>query len=248
MANWRRIQTAATPPEMMAQLLCTKLFQIPQRRSAQKCTHTPMQSIDDPDSELVLRAVSSEQALDELLEKHRARLKEMLRLRIHPKIQSRVDESDIIQDLMIDATRNFAEYACAPRLPFYIWLRHLAGLKLTEVHRFHLGTAKRDARQELSLEEIRPQDASAASMALQLVSENTNPGEAALKQEMVSKVQIALEQMDPIDREILALRHFEQLSVSEAALELGLSKAGAGSRYIRALRRLRTILGPQPET
>ncbi len=203
-----------------------------------------MAGLEDPDRELVESATHDQRALDELMGKYRGRLRKMLHVRINPQIRSRVDESDVIQELMIDAARNFAEYADAPRLPFYLWLRHLAGLKLCEIHRRHLTSKKRDASKELSLENISTPDASASSMAAEFVSIARNPSEIAMEKELLQKVEKTLEAMDLIDREILALKHFEQLSLAESAEILGISKAGANGRYLRALKRLKAALGP----
>ncbi len=197
---------------------------------------------EDPDAVRVAEARNDPAALNSLFAHKRERLKHMLRLRLHPRLKSRIDESDIVQELLIYAAGKFQDYAAAPRLPFYLWLRHLAGLKLLEVHRKHLDTKIRTAHQEAFLEELRPIDAAAESMAHHLAAAGTNPSDAAIRQEQVAEIRQALEKMGPVDREILALIHFEDLSVSEAALELGLSKAGAGSRYLRALKRLKRVL------
>jgi RNA polymerase sigma-70 factor (ECF subfamily) len=134
------------------------------------------------------------------------------------------------------------EYAAEPRLPFYLWLRHLTGLKLAEIHRRHLGTQLRSADREVTLHRGGLPAADSASLAAQLLGTATSPSEAAIRAETCLHVQEALNSLDPIDREVLALKHFEQLSTSEIAQVLGLSKAGAGSRYLRAVKRLREIL------
>jgi RNA polymerase sigma-70 factor (ECF subfamily) len=131
-------------------------------------------------------------------------------------------------------------------LPFFLWLRHLTGLKLLEVHRRHLGTEMRDAAQELSLYRGALPEANSVSLAAQLLGTVTSPSQNAIRAETRIYVQEALNAMDPVDREILALKHFEQLSTSEIARVLGLSKAGAGSRYLRAIKRLRTTLSQIP--
>ena len=143
-------------------------------------------------------------------------------------------------------SRRLAEYAADPKLPFYLWLRHLTGLKLAEVHRRHLGTQLRDADREVSLHRGGLPEADSVSLAAQLLGHLTTPSQAAIKAEMRLHVQEALNSMDPIDREVLALKHFEQLSTSEIAEVLGLSKAGAGSRYLRAIKRLREMLSQIP--
>ena len=129
---------------------------------------------------------------------------------------------------------------------FFLWLRHLTALKLAEVHRRHLGTQLRDADREVTLHRGGLPLADSVSLAAHLLGTLTTPSQAAIKAETRLLVQEALNGMDPIDREVLALKHFEQLSTSEIAEVLGLSKAGAGSRYLRAIKRLRAILEQIP--
>lgn len=201
---------------------------------------------DPPIDDLFERAASDDHvALSELLGKHRERLKSMVRLRLNPRVQRRVDESDIVQDTLVDAAIKFRDYAAAPKLPFYLWLRHIAGLKLNEFHRRHLTTQKRDAKQEVSLCRNIP-DASSVSIAAQLLGKLTSPSQAAMKAELRLRIQDALNAMDDVDREVLVLRHFEQLTTAETAQVLGLSKSGAGHRYLNALSRLREVLHDIP--
>jgi RNA polymerase sigma-70 factor (ECF subfamily) len=185
-------------------------------------------------------------ACQELFSRYRDRLKRMIHLRMSRRLQGRVDDSDVLQEAFVDVARRLAEYVANPRLPFYLWLRHLTGLKLVEVHRKHLGSQLRDADREITLHRGGFPEADSASLAAQLLGTATSPSQAAIKAETRLFVQEALNQMDPIDREILALKHFEQLSTSEIAEVLGLSKAGAGSRYLRAIKRLRAILAQIP--
>lgn len=196
---------------------------------------------------LVERAAAGDQtAHADLFSRFRERLKRMVHLRMNRRLQGRVDDSDVVQEAQLDAARRLAEYAQSPRLPFYLWLRHLTGLKLLEVHRRHLGTEMRAVAQELSLYRGALPEADSVSLAAQLLGTFTSPSENAIKAEMRIYVQEALNAMDPIDREVLALKHFEQLSTSEIAQVLGISKAGAGSRYLRAIKRLRTTLSQIP--
>ena len=198
-------------------------------------------------SDLLSRAASGDQeALDLLFSAHRDRLKRMVHLRLNRRLQGRVDASDVLQEACLEAARRLGDYARDPGLPFFLWLRHLTGLKLAEVHRHHLGTQLRDAGREVTLQRGGEPAADSASLAAQLLGTFSSPSRAAIKAETRRVVQDALDAMDPIDREVLALKHFEQLSVAEIAQVLGLSKAGAGSRYLRALKRLREILAQVP--
>jgi RNA polymerase sigma-70 factor, ECF subfamily len=191
-------------------------------------------------------AGGDQQALQELFQRYRDRLKRMVRLRLSRRLQGRVDDSDVIQEACVDIAKNLAEYVREPRLPLFLWLRHMTGLKLTEIHRRHLGTQLRDADREVSLHRGGLPEADSVSLAAQLLGQMTSPSQAAIKAETRIYVQEALNSMDPIDREVLALKHFEQLSTSEIAEELGLSKAGAGSRYLRAIKRLKETLSRIP--
>lgn len=205
--------------------------------------------IDNADevTKLLQRAADGdEQAAQELFARYRDRLKRMVHLRLSRRLQGRVDDSDIVQETYLDAVRRLKEYSTDPKLPFYLWLRHLAGLKLAEAHRRHLGTQLRDADREVTLHRGGLPQADSVSLAAHLLGHLTPPSQAAIKAEMRLKVQEALNSMDPVDREVLALKHFEQLSTSEMAEVLGMSKAGAGSRYLRAIKRLKQILSQFP--
>jgi RNA polymerase sigma-70 factor (ECF subfamily) len=191
-------------------------------------------------------AGGDEQAFKRLFFRYRDRLKRMVRLRLSRRLQGRVDDSDILQEAYIEICKRLPKYAQAPEMPFFLWLRHMTGLKLIEVHRRHLGTQMRDADREVSLHRGGLPEADSVSLAAQLLGKLTTPSQAAIKAETRIYVQEALNRMDPIDREVLALKHFEQLSTSEIAKVLGMSKAGAGSRYLRALKRLKEVLSQVP--
>ena len=201
----------------------------------------------DEVSGLIRRAAAGEEAaLRELFSRHRDRLKRMVHLRLSRRLAGRVDDSDILQDAYLEAARRLEEYLREPKLPFFLWLRHLTALKLVEVHRRHLGTQLRDADLEVTLHRGMLPLADSVSLAAQLLGTLTTPSQALIKAETRLLVQEALNSMDPIDREVLALKHFEQLSMAEIAEVLGLSKAGAGSRYLRAIKKLREILSQIP--
>jgi RNA polymerase sigma-70 factor, ECF subfamily len=198
-------------------------------------------------NDLLHRAAGGDQeALRALFAEHHDRLKRMVHLRLSRRLASRVDDSDVLQEAYIDVARRLDEYLREPTLPFFLWLRHMTGLKLAEVHRRHLGTQLRDADREVTLHRGGRPLVDSVSLAAQLLGTLTTPSQAAIKAETRLLVGEALNGMDPIDREVLALKHFEQLSTAEIATVLGLSKAGAGSRYLRAIKRLREILSRIP--
>ena len=205
-----------------------------------------METSDELASLLQKAAGGDEPAVQELFARHRDRLKRMVHLRLSRRLQGRVDDSDVVQEACLDCARRLQEYLADPKLPFYLWLRHMTTLKLAEIHRRHLGTQLRDADREVTLHRGGLPEADSMSLAAHLLGQLTTPSQAAIKAETRLLVQDALNNMDPVDREVLALKHFEQLSTSEIAEVLGMSKAGAGSRYLRAIKRLKEILSQIP--
>lgn len=182
-------------------------------------------------------------ALGPLLEAYRDRLRRLVALRLDPRLAGRVDASDVIQEGYLDATNRLGDYlADARRMPFYLWIRFLVGQRVAEAHRRHFGEG-RDAGREVSLYRGAMPDASTAALAAQLLGKLTSPSQAAIRAERRIRLQEALNAMDPIDREILVLRHYEQLTNGEVATVLGLDKSAASKRHIRALMRLREHLG-----
>jgi len=178
----------------------------------------------------------------ELMKRYRSRLRRMVSFRLDPRLQGRVDPSDVVQDVCLEAWQHLGSYAKHPDTPFFLWLRAVAGHTLGDLHRHHLGARMRDARREVSLYQGSLPGATSAALAAQLLGHLTHPSEAAVRTERKVQLQTALNTMDAIDREVLALRHFEQLTVSEAAVVLGIKEKAAGMRYVRALRRLKEIL------
>ncbi len=198
-------------------------------------------------AELVAQAAAgNEQALTQLFTRYRKRLKQMVRLRLHRRLQGRIDDSDILQEAYLEAAKRLPEYLTKKPLPFFLWLRHITGEKLIDAHRRHLGAKMRDASQEISLHRGPMPTASSASLAAQLLGHLTSPSQAAIKAETRLRVQEVLNSMEPLDREIIALRHFEQLSNPEVAETLGLNESTASSRYLRALKRLKDELSHLP--
>jgi RNA polymerase sigma-70 factor (ECF subfamily) len=181
-----------------------------------------------------------------LLTRHEERLRRMVALRLDQRLQGRIDAADVLQEVYLEASRNLAEYLRQPKMPFFLWLRGIAGHKLLELHRHHLGTQMRDAGREVSLYRGTLPETSSAALAAQLIGQITRPSEAAVRAEVKVRLQEALNSMEPLDREILALRHFEQLTISEAARVLDIKEKAAGKRYLRAIKRLKDILTSMP--
>jgi RNA polymerase sigma-70 factor (ECF subfamily) len=186
-------------------------------------------------------------ALAELFQQHRGRLEQMVRLRLDRRLQGRLDPADVLQEAYLDVARRFPEYAADPVLPFYVWLRLLTGQRLVDLHRQHLGAKMRNAGLEVSLYRGDFPRASSASLAELLLGRLTTASRAAIRAETQLRVQEALNAMDPIDREVLVLRHFEMLSNEETAQVLGIKPSAAGNRHMRALKRLKEIMAQVPD-
>jgi RNA polymerase sigma-70 factor (ECF subfamily) len=188
-----------------------------------------------------------QQALGELYSHYREPLRRMVVLRLDHRLGGRVSPSDVLQEAYIDALKRVGHYVAKPDMPFPGWLRLIVGQRLVEVHRHHLGAKGRDAGQEISLAHGGAGPAaSSVCLAARLAGDLSSPSEAAMRNESLAALEEALNQMDPLDREVLALRHFEELSNNEVAEVLGIQKAAASKRYVRALARLKDALADLP--
>ncbi len=185
-------------------------------------------------------------ALNELFVRHRERLRRMVQMRLDWRLQGRIDPSDVIQEAYLEAARRLEDYLREPGMPLFLWLRFLVGERVLLLHRQHLGVKMRDARREISLYRDALPEASSAALAAQLLGQQTSPSEAAVRAERLLRLQEAVNRLDPLDREVLSLRHFEQLSRTETALALGISEDAAAKRYVRALKRLKDTLTDMP--
>jgi len=198
----------------------------------------------EPDTEeLVERAAHGDAgARQGLLARHQARLRQMVAVRLDRRVAARVDPSDVVQEALADAARKLSAYLHDRPLPFYPWLRRLAWERLVKVHRRHLRTRCRSAAQEepgvLNLP-----DESAAELAQRLVSSASSPSRQLLRAEMRQRVRDALTALGERDREVLVLRYLEQLSTREIAAILEISEGSVKVRHLRALERLRRLLG-----
>lgn len=202
---------------------------------------------DSTSAESLLKRIESghADALVELFSLYRSRLKAMVRFRMDARLVSRVDASDVIQDVYIDAHNRIRHFFRKEGMSFYIWLRQLTEQRLIDVHRHHLLTEKRNVNLEISLNR-RFLASNSTSMAYELAAKMASPSQATLQAELIAQIEKALESMEDLDREVLALRHFEELRNSEVAEVLGLKEAAASNRYVRALSRLRQTLEQAP--
>ncbi len=206
-----------------------------------------MSDANEPeDHDLLIRLGNGdEQAMTELFARHRERLRRMIRLRLDRRLQARVDLSDVLQETYLEVAPRAREYLARPSMPPFLWLRFLTGQTLLALHRHHLKVHMRDAGREVSLWRAANQ-VNSASLAEMLLGRLTSPSRAARRAEMQLKLHQILDAMEPLDREVLALRHFEELSNGEVAYVLGVSQTAASNRYIRALERLKEMLKPIP--
>ncbi len=181
-------------------------------------------------------------AVNELLDRHRDALRNMIQARMDQKLARRVDASDVVQDVLLEASQRLADYIRDPQLPFGLWIRQMAQDRIIDLHRRHRVARRRS----LDREQQRPAaaaDKSSLELMAQLRDPELTPAAATLRKELHERFVEAIDRLEDEDREIMLMRHFEQLSNSEAAELLGLSQPAAGMRHLRALRRLREVLG-----
>lgn len=180
-----------------------------------------------------------------MLTAHQERLRRMVAFRMDPRLRGRVDAADVVQEAFVEASAHRSDYLHAPAGPLFYWLRVLVGNKLLEVQRRHLA-GKRDAKRELRFAGPGTSDDTSAALCAHLTAGLTRPSIAAARGEVRVRLAEALDAMDPMDREVLALRHFEQLTSAETAEVLGIKERAAAKRYLRAIERLKGILSEMP--
>lgn len=195
---------------------------------------------------MLLRIKSGDiNAFAELFSQFKPRLWRFVNLRLHPRLRGRVDPEDVLQDAWLRASARLDYFPDSISPAGFIWFRMILTQTLIDMQRRHLGADKRDASRESSLGGWNP-DETSSSMAIQLCGRLTSPSVALARVELVEQLEMALQGLDDIDREVLALRHFEELTNAEAAMTLNLSEQAASKRYIRALRRLKLVLEKFP--
>jgi RNA polymerase sigma-70 factor (ECF subfamily) len=188
------------------------------------------------------------QLLAEIFSRNRPRLRRLVDLRLDARLRRRVDPSDVLQEAFLEAAERIDDYLAAPRLPLFLWLRLLTAQRVVQVHRHHLGVKGRDPRREVPLGGEPAPPVSSAALARRLVAIERGPAAsgAAAASETRATLRKALDALEPEDRELLALRHFEELGNGEVACLLGITKQAASKRYFRALDRLRALLRGSP--
>ena len=202
----------------------------------------------DEVDEIRLDASGKPENWNAVVERHAPRLRRLVAFRLDERIKARVDPSDVVQDALAEAVIRISEYVANPQVPFFLWLRFLTRQRLGQVHRHHLGRELRDANRDVPLRPVGTDGSSSMAIASCLAANQTPSSQIYARGEMTMRLADALEQMDPIDREILALRHFEGLSNQEAADIMEMTVSAASKRYVRALEKIRTILGDSSST
>ena len=208
-----------------------------------------MQSDDDSNAtvELLRRAAGGDHDSWELLvSRYEPRLLRLFVLRLDRRLQGRIDPADVLQETYLEAWTHLAQYVEQPKMSFFVWLRSIANHQLHSLHRRHLAAHMRSAVREISLSGGPFPEATSAALAAQLMGRDTRPSEAARRAELKIRLESALNRLSSMDREILALRHFEQLSNVEVAEVLGIDASTASSRYLRALKRIREVFPLEP--
>lgn len=181
-------------------------------------------------------------AVDDLLDRHRESLRRMIHLRLDQQIKRRIDVSDVVQEVLVEASRRLQDYLANPGMPFHLWIRQIAKDRIIDAHRRHRVSAKRSVDREQPLAPTAPIDQSTIDLAGQLCDPQLTPAAAATQRELAVHVQAAIQKLDENDRDIILMRHYEQLSNQEIAAALTLTEPAASMRYLRALKRLRKIL------
>lgn len=184
-------------------------------------------------------------AVERLLGEFREPLRQVVHLRLDPALARRVDASDIVQDVMLEANQRLKDYLKNPAMPFHLWLRHLAQDRIIDTHRRHRLAQRRSIDREQAIQAPAWADQSSVQLVSQLVDAEKTPASAAIQQELQRRLNDALTQLNEDDREIILMRHHEQLSNQDVAASLKLTEAAASMRYLRALRKLRGVLVPE---
>jgi RNA polymerase sigma-70 factor, ECF subfamily len=201
---------------------------------------------DSPETSQLLDQVrrGESAAVERLLTVHREPLRRMVGMRLDPALAQRVDASDIVQDVLLEASRRLADYLKDPGMPFHLWLRHIARDHIIDAHRRHRQAQRRSLDRERPLVPAGLGDPSSLDLAARFIDQELTPATAAIRQELQERLHAALLELGEDDREVLLMRHFEQLSNQDVAAALDLTEAAASMRYLRAVRRLRDLLTP----
>lgn len=197
--------------------------------------------------QLISRVVGGDKdALAELFSQHRDRLWRMVNFRMDPRLHGRVDADDVLQETWLAVVQRIDHFLADASRSIFVWFRLVASQTMVDIHRRHIGTQKRNAAAEFSIHRGWSSESTSFSLSFHLLGHLTSPTQAALREELSQQLKTALESMQEVDREVLALRHFEQLTNRETAQILEISDQAASDRYMRALGRLKGVLTRLP--
>ncbi len=199
---------------------------------------------NDEKTEVLLKRAreGSHEAVNQLLERHRVPIRRMVEMRLDRKVQRRIDVSDVVQEVMAEASGRLTKYLDDPAMAFHLWLRQIAWDHIIDTYRRHRVSAKRSMDREQPIDAHGKPDDSTLDLAIQLCDPAMTPAAVATQREIAEKVEAAIARLDENDREVILMRHYEHLSNQEIAEALGLTPPAASMRYLRAVRRLRTLL------
>ena len=186
------------------------------------------------------------EALAELFAEHRDRLWRIVHFRLDSRLAARVDPDDVLQDAFLDASLRLSHYTEQKQFSPFVWLRMIVGQTLIDIHRRHLHAQQRDVRREATAVKCGFPQATSVSLTACLMASMTSPSQQVMRTEQGKRLRESIESMDPMDREVLALRHFEELSNKEVAEVLGIQQKAASIRYVRAISRLKRALETLP--
>lgn len=189
-----------------------------------------------------------EEVLSRLFSEYRSRLKRMVEYRMDARLTGRVDASDVLQEAYIDAVRRVGHFVDSDEsVSLYLWLRQITEQSMIDIHRRHLRAKKRDVRRDISIDRDRSSRLNGSGSGFRLASNHTSPSIRAIRFEQETAIDVALTMLSPRDREVIGLRHFEELSNNQVADVLNLSATAACNRYVRAIKRLKELLDTAEE-
>ena len=181
-------------------------------------------------------------AVNQLMDRHRNSLRQLVRMRLDQKIQRRIDVSDVVQDILVEANRRMQRYLNDPVMPFHLWLRQIARDRIIDAHRRHRVSSRRSVDREQPLSAPKGYDESSIQLAAMIGDERLTPAAMALQKEIAGRIELAITKLDEKDSEIIIMRHYEMLTNQEIATALELTEPAASMRYLRAVRRLKSVL------
>jgi RNA polymerase sigma-70 factor (ECF subfamily) len=207
-----------------------------------------MNTVSQPDTEelIELTARGDAAAREQLLARHRNRLVKMVAVRLDRGLAARLDPSDVVQEALAEAAQHLDEFLRTRPLPYYAWLRQFAWERLVKLHRHHIRSKKRSVTREEAWSMPLPEDSVLRLARLVASGSSASPSQALIRNELRERLRAALDHLAPHDREILVMRNLEQLPIAEIAEVLDLTEGAVKVRHLRALRRLRAVLGASP--